>query len=395
MANSVVDAIRKAQRATGPATIMAIGVANPPNAVDQSTYADYYFRVTNSEDAVKPEFKEKFNRICNATMIKKRYFFHDEEFLKNNPNLSHFTAASLNTRQDISIVEAPKLGAEAAEKAIKEWGQPKSKITHLIYCSCAGIDMPGADFRLVRLLGLPLSVGRHCVSMQGCFAGGTALRLAKDLAENNKGARVLLVCSELSVIFCRGPDEAHVDNAVGQALFGDGAAAVIVGSDPIADVEKPIFEMLAARQTILPDSGDVIQLHLREEGLTFNLSKENPDIIANHIEECVSDLLAPIGMLPEDLNSMFWVPHPGGRAILDKAEDKLKLEPSKFLTSRHVLAEYGNMVSACVFFVLDEMRRRSVDGGRKTTGEGLEWGMLLTFGPGITVESMLLHSVAI
>lgn len=328
-------------------------------------------------------------------MIKKRYFFHDEEFLKNNPNICDFSASSLNTRLAISIVEAPKLGKEAAVKAIEEWGRPKSDITHLIFCSCAGIDMPGADFRLVNLLGLPLTVSRHCVSMQGCFAGGTALRLAKDLAENNKGARVLVVAVELSIIFCRGPDEEHVDNAVGQALFGDGAAAVIVGSDPIPGVEKPIFELLLAKQRILPDSGDVIQLHLREEGLTFNLSKENPDIIANHIEECVVDMLEPLGMLPEDLNSMFWVPHPGGRAILDKVEAKLKLDPTKFLTSRHILAEYGNMVSACVFFVLDEMRRRSLAQGKKTTGEGLEWGMLLTFGPGITVESMLVHSVDI
>jgi hypothetical protein len=40
---------------------------------------------------------------------------------------------------------------------------------------------------------------------QVCFAGGTVLRLAKDLTVNNKGACVLVVCSEVTpVTFC-GP----------------------------------------------------------------------------------------------------------------------------------------------------------------------------------------------
>jgi chalcone synthase len=59
-----VDEIRKSQRAEGPATIMAIGTSTPPNCVDQSTYPDYYFRITNSEH--KAELKEKFKRMCKA-----------------------------------------------------------------------------------------------------------------------------------------------------------------------------------------------------------------------------------------------------------------------------------------------------------------------------------------
>lgn len=59
-----IQSIRKAQRADGPATIMAIGTANPPHAVDQSTYPDFYFRITNNEHKV--ELKEKFKRICKS-----------------------------------------------------------------------------------------------------------------------------------------------------------------------------------------------------------------------------------------------------------------------------------------------------------------------------------------
>lgn len=62
-----VEAIRKAQRAEGPATIMAIGTSTPPNAVDQSEYPDYYFRITNSEH--KTELKEKFKRMCKHLFL--------------------------------------------------------------------------------------------------------------------------------------------------------------------------------------------------------------------------------------------------------------------------------------------------------------------------------------
>jgi chalcone synthase len=63
--------------------------------------------------------------------------------------------------------------------------------------------------------------------------------------------------------------------------------------------------------------------------------------------------------------------------------------------TRHILSEYGNMSSACVLFILDEMRRRSTEEGKATTGQGLEWGVLFGFGPGLTVETVVLHSIPI
>ncbi|WVZ20451.1 hypothetical protein V8G54_007773, partial [Vigna mungo] len=77
-------------------------------------------------------------------------------------------------------------------------------------------------------------------------------------AENNKGARVLVVCSEITAVTFRGPSDTHLDILVGQALFGDGAAAVIIGSDPIPQIEKPLFELVWTSQTIAPDSEGAI-----------------------------------------------------------------------------------------------------------------------------------------
>ncbi|CAD5178430.1 unnamed protein product [Musa acuminata subsp. malaccensis] len=409
-----VQEIRSSQRAEGPATVLAIGTATPANVVYQAEYPDYYFRITKSEHLT--ELKEKFKRMCGCSyfslyylslyylkyhclikaafsMIRKRYMHLNEEILQENPNMCAYMAPSLDARQDIVVVEVPKLGKEAAAKAIKEWGQPKSKITHLVFCTTSGVDMPGADYQLTKLLGLRPSVNRFMMYQQGCFAGGTVLRLAKDLAENSRGARVLVVCSEITAVTFRGPSESHLDSLVGQALFGDGAAAIIVGADPDPVTERPIFQLVSASQTILPDSEGAIDGHLLEVGLTFHLLKDVPGLISKNIERSLVEAFKPLGI--SDWNSMFWIVHPGGPAILDQVEAKLGLEKEKMKATRQVLSEYGNMSSACVLFILDEMRKRSAEDGKATTGEGLEWGVLFGFGPGLTVETVVLHSIPI
>ncbi|XP_009787517.1 chalcone synthase G [Nicotiana tabacum] len=389
---ATVEEIRRAQRAEGPATVLAIGTANPPNCFDQSTCPDYFFRVTNSEH--KTELKEKFKRMCDGTMIKRRYFHLTEEILAKNPNFCEYKAPSFNARQEIAIVEVPKLGQKAAEKAIKEWGQSKSKITHLIFCTTSGVDTPGADYQLTKLLELDPLVKRYMMYQQGCFGGGAALRLAKDLAENNKGARVLVVCSELiSLLGFHAPCETEFEVLVGQTLFGDGASAVIVGSDPIVTMETPLFELVFATQTLLPDSGHAITGNLNEAGLIAEIHKDTPTLISKNIEKILVGVFQPLGI--SDWNSIFWVSHAGGRAILDQIELKLGLKPEKLKATRHVLSEYGNMSSAYVLFVLDEMRKASIKEGMSTTGEGLEWGVLLGFGPGLTIEAVVLRSVSV
>ncbi|CAB4309152.1 unnamed protein product [Prunus armeniaca] len=350
--------------AKSPAAILAIGTANPANCYYQQDYPDFLFRVTNSDHLT--ELKDKFKRICEKSMVKKRYLHITEEILKANPNICRYKAPSLDPRQDMLILEVPKLGKEAALKAIEEWGQPISNITHLIFCTSSYVDMPGADFQLVKLLGLDPSVNRFMIYVQGCFAGGTALRLAKDVAENNPGARVLVVCCEITNMYFQAPTETHVDVLVGQALFSDGAAASIVGANPDPKInERQVYEIMSTRETIVPYSEHGVVVHFREMGCEYYLSPDVPNI------------------------------HPGGPAILDTVEEKLGLNEGKLRATRHVLREYGNMGSPSVLFVLDEMRKKSMEEGKATTGEGLEWGVLIGIGPGLTVETVVLRSARI
>ncbi|KAK4758820.1 hypothetical protein SAY87_020121 [Trapa incisa] len=376
--------------ARGVATIMAIGTAVPPYVVRQTDFPDYYFHLSGCDHMTK--LKEKFVRICEKSTIKKRHMHLTEEILRQNPAILTDDAPSLNVRQELVNWEVPKLAMEAASKAIEEWGSPVSKITHLVFSSVVGASTPGADVRLIKLLGLEPSVKRVTLYQQGCYVGGTALRLSKDLAENNPSARVLVVCADNTISSFRGPSD-DITNLVGQALFSDGASAAIIGADPVLSVERPIFQIVRANTHLIPDTDGEVTLRFLESGLIVNVSEKVPSSIANNLEMCLVEALGPMAPDAMDWNSIFWIAHPGGPKILDMIEAKLGLEKEKLQATRTVLREYGNMIGACLLFILDEMRRRSVEDGLGTTGEGLDKGILLGFGPGLTVEAVVLQAV--
>ncbi|KAJ4813183.1 Stilbene synthase [Rhynchospora pubera] len=376
----------------GKATVLAVGTAVPTHIIRQSDYPDYYFNATNSEHL--PELKQKLTRICTGTKIQKRHFYLTDEMLKDHPNIATFKELSLNSRNELLARGVTELAKEAAEQALKEWGQPRSRITHLIFHTATGcVDLPGPDYKLINLLGLEPTVNRCMFYHSGCYAGGTVFRVAKDLAENNPGARVLAICSEVTLSFFRGPSESCMDVLVAQALFGDGAGAIIVGSDPDIAVERPLYEILSSGQMMIPGTADALGGRVEEAGFVLFLKPSVPIHVTNNVRKCLSKAFAPLGIT--DWNSLFWIVHPGGQRILEGIENELKLDKEKMLTTKHVLAEYGNIASGSVIFVMDEMRKRSKKQGKATTGEGREFGVLLGFGPGLTIETSVLRAIEI
>ncbi|KAL9247799.1 hypothetical protein vseg_021189 [Gypsophila vaccaria] len=371
------------------ACVLAIGRANPPNFILQADYPDYYFKVTNAEHMV--DVKQKFKRICDKTMIRKRHFYLTEEILKANPNMLTYGDASHDFRRKMTVDYLPKLGEEAALKAIKEWGLPKSNITHLIVYNTLAMSMPGADYELARALELGPEVHRTVMYLVGCHAGPHILGHAKNIAENNKGSRILVVCAETTVVNFHGPSEAQIDSLVGQALFGDGAAAVIVGAEPDLSIERPWFQLVKGIQSTIPNTNEAAASEILNMGQTFHLRKDLPCLISDHVVDSLVKLFSPIGV--HDWNSIFWIAHNGGPAVLNGVESQLGLKKDKLEVSRHVLSEFGNMSSVGVLFMMDEMRKRSLQQGKTTTGFGHEWGVMFGFGPGLTIEALALRSL--
>jgi alkylresorcinol/alkylpyrone synthase len=187
---------------------------------------------------------------------------------------------------------------------------------------------------------------------------------------------VLVIAVELPSLTFQNKDASSA-NLVASAIFGDGAAAVLLSST----AASPALEILATHTEILPESLDDMGFDLRDSGLHVVLSKHVPRIIHDHAPAAVSRFLQRHGLTPSDL--AFVVLHPGGRKVLEALEQRLELERPKTAAAWDVLRDYGNQSSAAVLFVLRETLARGVPAGH---------GLLAAFGPGITVELALLRS---
>ncbi|XP_043715628.1 type III polyketide synthase A [Telopea speciosissima] len=367
----------------GKATVLALGKAFPQQLIPQEYLVEGYFRDTKCEDSV---MKEKLERLCKTTTVKTRYTVMCKEILDKYPELTTEGSPTIQQRLEIANPAVLKMAIEASLACIKEWGRPVGDITHVVYVSSSEIRLPGGDLYLASQLGLRKDVGRVMLYFLGCYGGVSGLRVAKDIAENNPGSRVLLTTSETTILGYRPPNMSRPYDLVGAALFGDGAAAVIIGTDPLSDIESPFMELTYAVQQFLPGTHNVINGRLSEEGINFKLGRDLPQKIEENIEEFCKMLMEKADL--KDYNDLFWAVHPGGPAILNRLESNLNLKPEKLQCSRKALMDYGNVSSNTIIYVMSYMREEL-----KRRDDGEEWGLVLAFGPGITFEGILVRSL--
>ncbi|CAF2124606.1 unnamed protein product [Brassica napus] len=369
----------------GKATVLALGKAFPSNVVSQENLVEEYLREIKCDD---PSIKEKLQHLCKTTTVKTRYTVMSSETMQKYPELATEGTPTIKQRLEIANDAVVQMAYEASLACIKEWGRGVEDITHLVYVSSSEFRLPGGDLYLSAQLGLSNEVQRVMFYFLGCYGGVSGMRVAKDIAENNPGSRVLLTTSETMVLGFRPPNKARPYDLVGAALFGDGAAALIIGADP-TESESPFMELHYALQQFLPGTQAVIDGRLSEEGISFKLGRELPQKIEDNIEEFCKKLVAKAGSGSLELNDLFWAVHPGGPAILNGLETKLKLKPEKLECSRQALVDYGNASSNTIFYIMDKVRDELEKKGRS----GEEWGLGLAFGPGITFEGFLMRSL--
>ncbi|XP_010456329.1 PREDICTED: type III polyketide synthase C-like [Camelina sativa] len=371
----------------GKATVLALGKAFPSNVVSQENLVEEYLREIKCDDL---SIKDKLQHLCKTTTVKTRYTVMSRETLHKYPELATEGSPTINQRLEIANEAVVQMAYEASLVCIKDWGRAVEDITHLLYVSSSEFRLPGGDLYLSAQLGLSNEVQRVMLYFLGCYGGLSGLRVAKDIAENNPGSRVLLTTSETTVLGFRPPNKARPYDLVGAALFGDGAAALIIGADP-TESESPFMELHYALQQFLPGTQGVIDGRLSEEGISFKLGRDLPQKIEENVEEFCKKLVAKAGSGSGllDLNDLFWAVHPGGPAILSGLETKLKLKPEKLECSRRALMDYGNVSSNTIFYIMEKVR----DELEKKGTEGEEWGLGLAFGPGITFEGFLMRSL--
>lgn len=311
-----------------------------------------------------------------------------KEILEKYPELATEGSPTIQKRLEIANPAVLQMAVEASQACIEQWGRPASAITHVVYVSSSEMRFPGGDLYLAARLNLNPDVGRVMLYFLGCYGGVTALRVAKDIAENNPASRVLVVTTETTIIGFRPPSLSRPYDLVGAALFGDGAAAAIVGSDPVPGSEPAFFELELAVQEFIPGTHQVIDGRISEEGVHFKLGRDLPSIIEANIDGFCRRLMKKTGLA--DYNDMFWAVHPGGPAILNRLESHLSLNEEKLECSRRALRDYGNVSSNTVFYVMGNM----IEDLKKKKGKGgEEWGFVLAFGPGVTFEGILVRSL--
>ncbi|WP_166865706.1 type III polyketide synthase [Salinibacterium sp. ZJ70] len=297
--------------------------------------------------------------------------------------------ASTGTRNALYAREAPALSIAAARRALDAAGVRPDEVTHVVTVSCTGFVSPGPDLALVKALGLPVTTARLHVGFMGCCGAFPALRAADAACAADPDAVVLVVCVELCTLHLGASDDP--EQIVAMSLFGDGAAAAVVAA---RDSDSATLELDAFLTSVLPDSIDEMTWTIGDQGFVMRLSAQVPA----HLGAGIRDALAPLFSDSGDAGSSAdagsagsagsagtaaidaWAVHPGGRAILDRVEEGLALPAGALADSRAVMAEFGNMSSGTVLFVL----RRMLHGGV----EGRVCAM--AFGPGLTLEAATL-----
>jgi alpha-pyrone synthase len=249
--------------------------------------------------------------------------------------------------------------------------EEKRGITHVIVTSCTGLYAPGLDYDVVNHLGLNPSVERTMIGFMGCYAAINALKSAHHIVRSEPDAKVLILSLELCSLHMQETQE--LEQILSFLLFADGCAACLVSAESSG---LAIESFLALR---LPETSDLITWRIREMGFDMQLSGKVPTEIRRNLKELGGEITRGSAMKDIDL----WAVHPGGRTILDAVEQGLELPPEALQSSRDILARFGNMSSATVMFVLQQMLQRAQSGQR---------GCAMSFGPGVTAETMLFHA---
>lgn len=286
-------------------------------------------------------------------------------------------ARSLSQNMELYRIHAAELALRAARDCLESAALEPASVDMVITCSCTGVLLPSLSVLIADELGLRSDVRRLPITEAGCAGGAAVLARAYEFVRAFPNSRVLVVAVELPSLTLQYADTSSA-NLVASAIFGDGAAAVLVQGRP--DARRHGVEILATHTEKLPTSLQALGFDLRDGGLHVVLSRHVPKIIAKHLPQVLDDFLSRAGLRSDQLS--FCVLHPGGRRVLESVEEALCIGAEQTRLSRDVLRDYGNQSSASVLFVLDRTL---------SLGSPQGYGLLAAFGPGITVEMSLLR----
>lgn len=319
-------------------------------------------------DGQEERFKRKVIKIFEGAAVDKRYSIMEPSEV--------FTATSFEEKNNIYVREVKKLGSGVLKKALEQSGWEADSIDYLITVSCTGIMIPSLDAYLINELQMKQNVLRLPVTEMGCAAGISGMIYANNFLKANPGKRAAVIAVESPTATFQLEDFSMA-NMVSAAIFGDGAACVLMSSEEDAKGPKIIGEDMYH----FFDATHLMGFDLTDLGLKMVLDPAVPQTIADHFPQIIHPFLEKHNSSIDKVEHLVF--HPGGKKIVQTVEDLFGKLGKNIDDTKEVLRLYGNMSSATVLYVLERFLNRPIEKG--------EQGLMLSFGPGFSAQKILLE----
>ncbi|MFN8607697.1 MAG: 3-oxoacyl-[acyl-carrier-protein] synthase III C-terminal domain-containing protein [Vulcanimicrobiota bacterium] len=272
-----------------------------------------------------------------------------------------------------------RVSLELAERVVSQLllqqGVSAEQIDYLVYTSVTGLSVPSLDARLMNRLPFRSDLRRLPLFGLGCLGGAAGSARLADLLAGDSQSYGILLSVELCSLTLQ-PQDLSVANLVASGLFGDGAAAVLMGP-----ARSGMPRVVASRSVFFPESEEVMGWDIGSHGFAIVLSPQVPHFAEHHLGPALLDFLHEHGLQPEDIRA--WVAHPGGPKVVDALQHSLKLPTESLQITRDSLHNIGNLSSASVLFILAEFLKHSYQPG--------DYGLMLAMGPAFCAELVLLQ----
>lgn len=286
---------------------------------------------------------------------------------------------------------AVEMGARALTSCLSEASASLADVACLCCVTSTGYLTPGLSALLIRELGIAPECHRVDVVGMGCNAGLNALGVTAGWSVANPGRLAVLLCAEAcsaAYVF-----DSTLRTAVVNSLFGDGAAAIaVIAGDPVSGFTgsgttasfSPGPRLLSFASHLITDAFDAMRYDWDEaQGkFSFFLDPDIPYVVGAHAERVIGRLLSGAGLRRSDIRH--WLVHSGGKKVIDAVLVNLGLTRYDLRHTTGVLRDYGNLSSGSFLFSYERLAREGV------TRPG-EYGVLMTMGPGSTIETALVQ----